>query len=485
MAVLLHPLTEALASIRRERRRLYPMALGIVWGMASVMVLLAVAAGFEESQRTALGAYGERFIYLRLNRAELDRAAGSEERRLRMDTLDIERLRIGAPAIVRFTPMNMAYRARITGRSGSGTNLMIAGALPEIREIRNLPLEEGRFYDSIDEAERRRVIVLGPLARKQLFGGLPAVGRTVRVGGFSTAMIPGREPSTQAQDPSRRAAATRPGPRAPTPPSSALGSSSSSSSSPSLRSSQDRRSRTAASSDEKGIGGEIFKVIGVLKDEEMQHESYVSVSRLIFVPLSTSFAVFDRDFNTMIIEPRSAEYHDLALRQFREVMGARYGFQPEDRNAVVIYFDSIERARSIGAIFGGLRVFLAAVGMLILAIGAIGVMNVVLVSVAARRFEIGLRKALGATPFVVYSQFFAECVLACFASGALGFLLGAAGIALLQGLPLPEGFSRPVLDTKVAVFAFGLLTVVAVLVGFYPARRAALLAPADALKARG
>ena len=243
--------------------------------------------------------------------------------------------------------------------------------------------------------------------------------------------------------------------------------------------------RTRSGAQRSGVKGELFRVIGVLKDAELQQDSYMSVARMAFIPFSTSLAVFDRDYSTLLIEPRSPEERDLALRQFREVMGARYGFEPDDRNAVVIYFDAIEQARSIGAVFGGLRIFLAAVGALILAIGAIGVMNVVLVSVAARKFEIGLRKALGATPPVIYFQFFAECVLACLASGALGFFLGLGGITLLQGLPLPEGFSKPVFDGQAAWVAFALLGAAATLVGIYPARRAALLVPAEALKLGG
>lgn len=471
MRVWLHSVAEAVRSVHRERRRLAPMALGIVWGVASVMLLLAVAGGFERSQKGALEAYGDKFLLVRLNRAELDRAAGTEERRLQMRVDDVERLRNGAPAIVRLSPMNMAYWARVTGRSGAGTNAILAGVLSEIARIRNLPLEEGRFLNEIDEEERNRVVVLGPLLKKQLFGPGPAVGEKVRVSGFSRSMIPSRNAPAAASPGVRRdlvrARDTDPGAAA---------------RSAALRRSRDRRANIGAS--QTAIGGELFTVVGVLKDVEVQPEAYVSVERMGFIPFSTSCAVFDRDFSTMLIEPRSTADRDVALRQFKEVLGARYGFSPEDRNAVVIYFDAIRRAESISAIFGAIRVFLAAVGSLLLGIGAIGVMNVVLVSVAARRFEIGLRKALGAAPALISAQFFAETLLACLSSGALGFLLGLGGIAVLQAVPLPEGFSRPAFDAQVGAFALGLLLAVASAAGFYPARRAASLPPAEALRGR-
>jgi ABC-type antimicrobial peptide transport system permease subunit len=504
MGVLLHSLREAIASLRREKKRLLPMALGIVWGMASVMVLLAVATGFESSQRQALEAYGDRFILLRLNRRELDRAAGGEERRFQMDGHDLERLRDGAPAISRMSPMNMAFRARMTGRSGSGSNLMIAGVLPEISRLRNLPLAEGRFFNDIDDRDRRRVMVLGPVARKQLFGDGPAVGMTVRVAGFSTAMVAQREPPRPRYEATLRGAvpsfagssSSSGGSRSSSGGSSSgssRSSSGSSSRSSSISSSSSRSSGGSSSSfspstrairTDRGKAGEIFEIIGVLADVETTRESYVSTARVAFVPFATSMQVFDRDYSTILIEPRSVEDRDLALRQFREVMGARYGFDPDDRNAVLIYFDSIERARSIKAIFGGVRFFLVVIGVLILAVGAIGVMNVILVSVAARTFEIGLRKALGATPFTIYTQFFLEAVLACLLSGLFGFVLGAIGIELLSGIPLPEGFSSPVLDLRTAGLSFGILAVIAIPAGVYPARRAALLVPVEALRAK-
>jgi putative ABC transport system permease protein len=441
------------------------MALGIVFGMAFVMVLLAIANGFEASQRTALDAYGDRFVLLRLNRAQLDRSASGEERRLMMDDHDVERLRIGAPAIRRLSPMNVAYRARIHGRSGAGAHVYIAGALPEVTKIRTIPLAEGRFYDDLDEAARRRVMVLGPVARKQLFGNGPALGETVRVSGFSRSSIPSRPASTSPQVASVRGTAGRAMELA----------------SRANTSSTDARSRDALET--LSIGAESFEVIGVLKDIETQKESYVSVARVAFIPFATSTAIFDNRYNIILVEPRTVEDKELAIEQFRRVMGTRYGFGPEDRNAVLVYFDAIERARSVQAIFGGARIFLAAVGVLILGIGGIGVMNVVLLSVASRTFEIGLRKSLGATPFAIYIQFFLETTLACFLSGLLGFGLGAAGIALLSELPLPQNFSQPVLDLQTSLVAFGILAGIALAVGFYPARRAARLSPIEALQA--
>ena len=241
--------------------------------------------------------------------------------------------------------------------------------------------------------------------------------------------------------------------------------------------------RNQESLEATSISGESFEVIGVLKDIETQKESYVSVARVAFIPFATSTAVFDNRYNIILVEPRSVEDKQLAIEQFRTVMGSRYGFGPDDRNAVLIYFDAIERARSVEAIFGGARIFLAAVGVLILAIGGIGIMNVVLVSVASRTFEIGLRKALGATPFAIYTQFFFETSLACFLSGLLGFSLGAGSIALLSELPLPQNFSQPVLDMQTSLVSFGILTGIALAVSFYRAKRAALLPPIEALQA--
>src|SRR5690606_23302282 len=106
------------------------------------------------------------------------------------------------------------------------------------------------------------------------------------------------------------------------------------------------------------------------------------------------------------------------------------------------YFDAIGRGERIDRVFGGIELFLGAVGLLILLLGAVGVANVVLMSVTARTFEFGLRRAVGCRRRWIFLQVFLEAGLVCGLSGLLGFLLGLGSVRLVAMLPLPAGFAR-------------------------------------------
>ena len=149
------------------------------------------------------------------------------------------------------------------------------------------------------------------------------------------------------------------------------------------------------------------------------------------------------------------------------------------------YFDGYERRARIDAVFGGLEIFLGAVGVLILLLGAIGVANVVLMSVTARTSEFGLRRALGCKPRWVFAQVFLEAATVCVASGTLGFLLGVGGIALMGEVDLPEGFAAPRAELEAAWLPGTLLLVVSLAAALWPAARAARMSPALALRGGG
>jgi putative ABC transport system permease protein len=116
-------------------------------------------------------------------------------------------------------------------------------------------------------------------------------------------------------------------------------------------------------------------------------------------------------------------------------------------------------------------------------LGAIGIINIMLVSVTERTKEIGLRKALGATNHNILTQFFLEGAFLTLFSGGIGLALTAGFMKLLSSLPQPPGFDTPRLVPISAAVAIGALAFSGIVAGLYPARKAALMTPVEALRA--
>ena len=136
----------------------------------------------------------------------------------------------------------------------------------------------------------------------------------------------------------------------------------------------------------------------------------------------------------------------------------------------------------IGTIFDVMNMFLGAVGMVTLVLGAIGVINIMLVAVSERTQEIGLRKALGATNRNILFHFFLEGLLLTLGSGLIGLTLAGGLMTIMSGVQGPQGFDPPRLVPMTAMLAIGSLTLAGVVAGLYPARKAAMLQPVEALR---
>jgi putative ABC transport system permease protein len=180
-------------------------------------------------------------------------------------------------------------------------------------------------------------------------------------------------------------------------------------------------------------------------------------------------------------QPRTQGEHLLAVQEVRKVIARNHGFDYRDDNAFEMW-DTIQQSEMIGGIFDAMNLFLGGVGMVTLALGAIGVINIMLVSVTERTHEIGLRKAVGATYGSILLQFFLEGTLLTLVSGLVGMGLATALMAALGTVQGPEGFDPPKLVPMTAALAIGSLTLAGVAAGLYPARKAAILQPVDALR---
>ena len=136
----------------------------------------------------------------------------------------------------------------------------------------------------------------------------------------------------------------------------------------------------------------------------------------------------------------------------------------------------------VGKISDAMDGFLGAVGLVTLGLGAIGIVNIMLVAVTERTREIGLRKALGATHRNILFQFFVEGLLLTGISGAIGLGTAYAATKLLELAPPIDGFELPHIYPQTAALAIGSLAVAGIIAGLYPARHAALLPPVEALR---
>jgi putative ABC transport system permease protein len=173
--------------------------------------------------------------------------------------------------------------------------------------------------------------------------------------------------------------------------------------------------------------------------------------------------------------------HLRAKTEVHEILAARHGFDPKLEDAFEDW-DTIENSQRVGRIFDAMDYFLGVVGLVTLGLGAIGIINIMLVSVAERTREIGLRKAVGATYRNILTQFFVEGAFLTLFSGGIGLAVSIAFVTLLAQLPAPQGFDTPRIVPSSAVTAILSLAIAGIGAGIYPARQAALLAPVEALR---
>jgi putative ABC transport system permease protein len=234
------------------------------------------------------------------------------------------------------------------------------------------------------------------------------------------------------------------------------------------------------------INGLRFEVVGTLPHLGRGDNMWLNMRGYIpFQVMAENFPLKGENHQNSIsfieYQPLTTADHLLAQHEVHQIVGRNHQFDASDQNAFDEW-DSIQESKMVGTIFDVMNMFLGAVGMVTLALGAIGVINIMLVAVSERTREIGLRKALGATNRSILFHFFLEGLLLTLGSGMIGVLFAGGLMAMMGGVQGPQGFDPPKLVPMSATLAIGSLTLAGVIAGLYPARRAAMLQPVEALR---
>ena len=239
------------------------------------------------------------------------------------------------------------------------------------------------------------------------------------------------------------------------------------------------------------IGGVRFTVIGVMAKKIQFSNYFASDDASVFIPYSAAGDLWDNRYGSVLLfEPVSPAFEAQAIRQVRAAIAKRQRFSPTDERAFTA-FGREQYRPIIDGITRGLQALLLVIGVLTLAIGGVGVMNIMLVSIDERIREIGLRRALGAKRWHIQVQFLSEALVITLIGGVIGLLVAWGLSALIGPIPLlgplfgdtsgKGDIHLAISPVTVAVSVFVLL-VVGLLSGLIPASRASSLDPAQALR---
>lgn len=224
--------------------------------------------------------------------------------------------------------------------------------------------------------------------------------------------------------------------------------------------------------------GRRFTIIGVVWDPEAFGYSF-------YVPYSATFGLGSnsgKSVDWLSVKPIRPDLAAEAVTELRQALGTLYNFDPSDKNAVRIN-EETEFIAQVDGVAAGLRGLILTISLVALVLGCLGAANVVGITVQERVAEIGLRKALGATPRMIQGQILAESLLLCVGGGILGVALGWLAVLALGPLSLSTTIAvAPKIDPPLLLTGLAVLVMVGTVAGLPAARRAALLDPAVSLR---
>jgi putative ABC transport system permease protein len=399
--------------------------------MVSVVVLSATGEGFRRGNDKVLLELGKNIGIVWGGRTSLQAGGERAGRQVFLTIGDARAIADESSMVAVVSPELMRNAVKVKSSYNSATS-QISGVEPQYQDIRTIELEYGRLFTWHDEEQVSRVAIVGFDMAEQLFGKRTILGETIALNGTPYTIV-GKI-----------------------------------------------RKKNQDSNYSGPDNNKIFVPYAAMAQDLPRLDAEPgTLSNIIVAP--RPWVV---DELPQVLDSRSGRIEDIDWpleRNVRAVLARRHNFDPADQQAVSMWDTSLQTLM-FGRMIGHMKLFFTVVGIVTLALGGIGVMNIMLIAVRERTREIGVRKALGATTRVIQRQFFFEGLCLTLFSGGLGMLVALGLCQLVNLAPLPERFSGMILSWQAGSFALLTLVVIGIVTSTYPARRAAELPPVEALR---
>ena len=430
----LHSVKQFFTDMRRQKLRTAMTTFGIFWGTCSIVLLFAFGQGLRESQVESQKGLGENIGIYWPGITSKDYKGLPRGRKINFTEDDIQMIKSKAQTIERISPEFSKWNVSLkVGRSNMVQNVI--GVWPEFGEMRNLiPMPGSRFVNEQDDDLRRRVIFLGDRLADQLFNNSQLVN--------DESMITG--------SPTYEAAV--------------------------------QKVADKAIGQQVLVNGVPFTVIGVMRPKKQDSSYNGRDAQKAYIPASTFNTMYSRRYpNNFVVQAKSTETMKKTREEILAIMGAKYRFDPTDREALSVW-DVSEGIEFMNNFFGAFQMFLVGIGVATLITGGIGVSNIMHVVLEERTKEIGIKMALGARKSYILIQFIVETMMITGIGGVCGFLFAFAIVSIFPALHLEEYIGTPRVDIVGGILVTILLGIIGLIAGIFPARRAANLQPVQALK---
>ena len=415
---LLDILKQTLATLRAHKMRSFLTMFGIIWGIASVILLVGLGLGFSKDQKKRMETLGKDLVIIWGGRTSSQVGGLAAGRPITLNIDDARLIKKEAYFVKAVSPELQRNVSEVSQFNSAARQ--VSGVWPAYQDFRSIILAEGRLITEDDEIEARRVVILGSNAARQLFPGQPAVGANLEIARYPYTVIGVMAEKKQNSNYS--------GP-----------------------------------------------------DNDKIYVPYSAMAR-DFPPPPAKGEIINKGYlSDIVLEVADPKYHDEAVLQVRRLLGRMHHFEETDKDALFIW-DTMEFAKVLARIFAVITFFFGCVAVTTLCLGGIGVMNIMLVAVTERTREIGILKAIGATKTDILKQFFSESVALTVLSGTLGYVVGVGLCILLAVTPLPDFVPKPIISVIAIVGSLLTLSIITISAGMYPAQRAADMDPIECLR---